>query len=133
MYRRKLTWFGFNITQKQAVQIFTLSLIGIVFSLFLLSTFIYPLVMSFIYYDPYYNSSNYVFQMLISMSPFLLLLLSVFLLSCYSAVRCRKIAKSYSLNMFNVTQSTNVPQYCQNCGQVRIVGHNFCKNCGEQF
>ncbi|NHJ25505.1 MAG: hypothetical protein EAX89_13060 [Candidatus Lokiarchaeota archaeon] len=127
MYRKNLTWFGFNITQKQAVQIFTLSLIGIVFSLFILSTFVVSYLTSFMYYNPEYYPENYLVQMILSMSPFLILLLSVFLLSCYSAARCRKIAKYYSYHMFNPPKSENVPQYCQNAG------HNFCKNCGEQF
>jgi hypothetical protein len=139
MYRRNLTWFGFNISQKQAVQIFILSLIGIIFTLFVLSSFIMSYIMSFMYYDPLYYPDNYILQTLISMLPYLILVLSIFLLSCYSAVRCRKIAKYHSYNMLNqpqavnAPQSMNAPQYCPNCGHLRVMGHKFCQNCGENY
>jgi hypothetical protein len=133
MYRKNLTWFGFRLTQKQAVQIFILSLIGIIISSFVLCGLIIPSLFSYILYDPYYYPSNYFLQMLISMSPYFVVLIIVLSLSIYSVVRCRKIAKYYSYNLENENKPQSQPQYCPNCGQIRVMGHKFCKNCGQSF
>ena len=137
MYRKDLTWFGFRLTQKQAVQIFILSLVGIIISAFILCGLIIPSLFSYFLYDPYYSSSNYILYMLISMTPYLVVLLIVLSLSIYSVVRCRQIAKYFSYNLENEnkpqSQPQNQPQYCPNCGQLRVMGHKFCKNCGQSF
>ncbi|MEJ2276681.1 MAG: zinc ribbon domain-containing protein [Candidatus Lokiarchaeota archaeon] len=131
---KNLTWFGFNITQKQAVQVFVLSLIGILISIFILSSFVYTIVLSMIYYNPIYDPGHlYILRTFLSMSPYIIMVLIIFVLSSYSALRCRRIAKYYSKFMFNVSKSANTPQYCPNCGQLRIKGAKFCKNCGAEF
>ena len=133
MYRKDLTWFGFRLTQKQAVQIFILSLIGIIISTFIFCGLIIPYLFSYFLYDPYYYPSNYIFQMLISMGPYFVVLVIVLSLSIYSVVRCRQIAKNYSYQLEKEDKSQSTPQYCPNCGQIRVMGHKFCKNCGQSF
>ncbi|MFW9950895.1 MAG: hypothetical protein ACFFKA_12320, partial [Candidatus Thorarchaeota archaeon] len=76
MERKNLTWFGFNITQKQSVQIFILSLVGIIFSIFILLSLTIPYMVIFTYSDPYYNYS-FVFQLLLTMSPYYILLITI--------------------------------------------------------
>jgi hypothetical protein len=96
MNRKKISWFGFNLTQKQSVHIFILSIAGLIISVFLLMTLVFPIIMINIYYDNYYPDDSYIIMTIISMLPFMFLSGVVFLLSLYSLIQCRKIAKYYS-------------------------------------
>jgi pilus assembly protein TadC len=134
MNRKNLTWFGFKITQKQSVQIFILSLIGFIFSLFFLLSLIYPMIMTIINYINYgYGGFLTLFSMILSMSTYLIFISCIFIISTYSVIRARKIAKDYSEKMSDLSQLDQKPKYCPNCGELRIIGQNFCKNCGEAF
>lgn len=144
MKRENNTWFGFSLTQKQSVNIFILSLIGVIFSSFALFMMTYQMFISFSYYDPYYYSENYVLQMFLSMLGPLMLLLIIFLLSLYSMIRTRKIAKFYSPSIHPEFGGKPIPhhtplarneivQYCPNCGNIRKADQKFCMNCGYQI
>ncbi len=149
MSRKKITWFGFNLTQKQSVQIFVLSIAGLIISLFLLMTIVPPLIMNFIYYesyyDPYYEpDDSYIIMMIFSMLPYIAVICGIFLLSLYSLIRCRKIAKHYSPLIDPVLEpKTNsrytevtpnpIAQFCPNCGKVKKGHEKFCTNCGHNL
>jgi len=148
MSRQKMTWFGFNLTQKQAVSIFMLSIAGLFISVFLLMSMLLPLMMNLLYYDPYYDpyyepENYYVIMMIFSMLPYMFVFCGVFVLCLYSLVRCRKIAKYYSPSIDPVigqkpkSSYTEVPQksiaqFCSNCGEMKKGHEKFCTNCGHQ-
>jgi hypothetical protein len=144
MNRENITWFGFRLTQKQSVNIFILSVIGVVFSAFFLLMMVYPMIMSFMYYDPYYPpSGGYFFSMLLTMLAPILLFVVIFILSVYSLNRSRKIAKFYSplvdpviepkpIPRYSDIQHSDIAQYCPNCGSIRKAHQRFCTNCGHQ-
>ena len=143
MSRKKITWFGFNLTQKQSLSIFILSIIGLFISAFLLMTMLYPLMMNILYYDPYYEPDDYyVMRMIFSMLPYMFVFCGVFVLNLYSLIRCRKIAKYYSPSIDPVIEQklkssyTEVPpksiaQFCSNCGEMKKGHEKFCTNCGH--
>ena len=144
MSRKKITWFGFNLTQKQSVSIFILSIAGLFISVFLLWMVIYPFIMNFMYYDPYYYPDDYFYiRMFFSMLPYLIIFCGIFLLSLYSLIRCRKIAKYYSplidpvidakpIPRVTEVRSNSVAQFCSNCGEMKKGYEKFCTNCGHQ-
>jgi len=143
MSRKKITWFGFNLTQKQSVQIFILSIVGLIISVFLLMMMVSPLIMIIIYYDPYYYpDDNYIILMIISMLPFIVVICGIFLLSLYSLIRCRKIAKYYSplidpvlepkpKSSYTEVRPNSIAQFCSNCGKIKKSHEKFCTNCGH--
>ncbi len=148
MNRKKITWFGFNLTQKQSISIFILSIAGLFISVFLLMTMLSPLLMNILYYDPYYDpyyepDDFYVLMMIFGMLPYMFVICGVFVLSLYSLIRCRKIAKYYSPSIDPVIEQkpkssyTEVPpksisQFCSNCGEMKKGHEKFCSNCGHQ-
>ena len=143
MSRKKITLFGFNLTQKQSVQIFVLSIVGIFISAFLLMTMLSSVIMSSIYYDPYHYPDNYYIRMIFSMLPYMFVVCGAFLLNLYSLIRCRKIAKYYSPLIDPVLESkTNsrytevtqnpIAQFCPNCGKLKKGHEKFCTSCGHQ-
>lgn len=143
MTRKNITWFGFKITQKQSVFIFIFSIIGIFITSFLLMSLLSSVMMNFMYYDPYYYPENYVFQMLMSMFPFILILSVAFFMCLYSLFQSRKIAKNYSDSIDNVVEPKPIPRYtdvrpsstaqfCSNCGKVMKGHEKFCTNCGQE-
>ncbi len=148
MSRKKNTWFGFNLTQKQSVHIFILSIAGLFISVFLLMTMVYPLIMNVIYYDTYYGpyyypDESYMMMMIFSMLPFMFVSCGIFLLSLYSLIRCRKIAKYYSPlidpvlepktnSRYTEVTSKPIAQFCPNCGKIKKGKEKFCPNCGHQ-
>ena len=148
MSRKKITWFGFNLTQKQAVSIFILSIAGLFISAFLLMTMLYPLMMNIMYYDPYYDpyyypDDYYIIMMIFSMLPYMFVLCGVFVLSLYSLIRCRKIAKYYSplidpvlepkpKSSYTDLRPNSIAQFCSNCGEMNKGHKKFCTNCGYQ-
>ncbi len=145
MSRKKITWFGFNLTQAQSVSLFILSIAGLFISTFLFMSILYPLLMNMIFYDPYYYppEDDYMIMMLFSMLPYMFVLCGVFVISLYSLIRCRKIAKYYSTSIDPVIEQkpkssyTKVPpksiaQFCSNCGEMKKGYEKFCTNCGHQ-
>ena len=145
MSRKKITWFGFNLTQAQSVSLFILSIAGLFISTFLFMTMLYPIIMNVIYYDPYYYPPDdyYMMMMLFSMLPYMFVFCGVFVLSLYSLIRSRKIAKYYSTSIDPVLEQkpkssyTEVPpksiaQFCSNCGEMKKSHERFCTNCGHQ-
>ena len=143
MSRKNITWFGFNLTQKQSISIFILSIVGLFISSFVFMTILYPLIMNIMYYDPYYYPENYVIMMIFSMLPYMLVFCGVFVLSLYSLIRSRKIAKYYSPSVdpvieqklkssYNEQRPKSVAQFCSSCGEMRKGDEKFCTNCGHQ-
>ncbi|MBY9014638.1 MAG: zinc ribbon domain-containing protein [Candidatus Lokiarchaeota archaeon] len=148
MNRKNNTWFGFNLTQKQSVQIFILSIVGLLISIFLLMTILSSLIMSIIYYvpyyDPYYEPENYfIIQVIFGMLPYMFIFSVTIFLCLYSLIRCKKIAKYYSslidplLEPKPIPRSTEVrpnsiTQFCSNCGEMNKAHEKFCPNCGHQ-
>lgn len=147
MSRKKITWFGFNLTQKQSVQIFILSIVGLFISIPSLLMIVSPLIINILYpnpyYDPYYDPDDYyAIRMIFSMFPYIAVLCAIFLLSLYSLIRCRKIAKHYSPLVDPVlepktkaryTEATPdlIAQFCPNCGKLKKSHEKFCTNCGQ--
>jgi len=143
MSRKKITWFGFSLTQKQAITLFILSIAGLFISVFFFMTMLYPFIMNIMYYDPYYYPDNYIIMILFSMLPYMIVFCGVFVISLYSLIRCRKIAKYLSPSTDPVIEQkpkfshTDVPpksigQFCSNCGEMRKGHEKFCTNCGHQ-
>ena len=144
MSRKKITWFGFNLTQKQSVSIFILSIAGLFITAFLFMTMLLPFIMNFMFYDSYYPPDDYyLMYMLISMLPYMFVFCGVFVISLYSLIRCRKIAKYYSTSIDPVIEQkpkfshTNIPpksigQFCSNCGEMKKGYEKFCTNSGHQ-
>ncbi len=148
MGRKNFTLFGFNLTQKQSVQIFILSLAGIIISVFLLMTIVPSLIMNVIYYgsynDPYYDPDDYyLILMIISMLPYIVVICGIFLLCLYSLIRCRKIAKYYSplidpvlepkpKSSYTEARPNSIAQFCSNCGKMKEGLEKFCTKCGHQ-
>ncbi len=149
MNRKNITWFGFNLTQKQSVQIFILSIVGLFISVFLLMTILSSLLMSIIYYVPYYDPYYYypddyfMIQMIFGMLPYMFIFSVTFFLSLYSLIRCRKIAKYYStlidpllepkpIPRYTEVRPNSIAQFCSNCGELMRGHEKFCTNCGHQ-
>ena len=134
MARKNLKWFGFNITQKQSVQIFILSLIGFIISLFLILNLLYMFIINFMYSIIYgYYDITTIFQIFLSTSPFFISTALLFFISIYSGVRSRQIGKYYTENFSITSQAKDEPIYCSNCGQPRLKHKKFCPNCGEAY
>ncbi|MHA1240688.1 MAG: hypothetical protein ACTSQU_07815 [Promethearchaeota archaeon] len=142
MSRKKMTWFGFSLTQKQSITLFILSIAGLFISVFLFMTMLYPLIMNIVYYDPYYPD-DYFIVILFSMLPYMIVSCGVFVISLYSLIRCKKIAKYLSPSIDPVIEQkpkfshTDVPpksigQFCSNCGEMKKGHEKFCTNCGHQ-
>lgn len=147
MSRKKITCFGFNLTQKQSVHIFILSIAGLFISVFLLMSIVSPLIMNIIYYDssydPYYGpDDNYIILMIFSMLPYIVVICGIFLLSLYSLIRCRKIARYYSplidtvlepkpKSSYTEARPNSIAQFCSNCGKIKKSHEKFCTNCGQ--
>jgi len=144
MNRKNITWFGFNLTQKQSVQIFILSIVGLFISVFLLMTMVSTVMMNSIYYEPYYYPDDYfIIQMIYGVLPYTLIFSVTFFLSLYSLIRCRKIAKYYSTLIDPLLEPKPIPRYtevkpnsiakfCSNCGEMNKGHEKFCTNCGHQ-
>jgi len=146
--RKKITWFGFNLTQKQSVQIFILSIAGLIISLFLLMTMVAPLIMNIVYtpyYDPYFDPDDYyIIWMIVSMLPYIFVICGILLLSLYSLIRSRKIAKHYSplidpvlepkpTSRYTEVTPNPIAQFCPNCGKIKKGYEKFCTNCGQNL
>lgn len=132
MKKEKKTWFGFRITQKQAVIIFILALLGTcILSMTTWSLFYIFFNWIFVPYD--YWDLDYFVSMLISMIPYYTLNIVLLILCIYSLIRSRKIAKYYSEIMDNQIHDSKVGLFCPNCGNKSIGAEKFCRKCGEEL
>lgn len=132
MSKNKITWFGFRITQKQAVIIFILALVGTC----VLSMTTWSIIYLFVNWiiDPYdYMDLDYIFRMLITMIPYYGISIVLLILCIYSLIRSRKIAKYYSELMTNQIQESKSIKFCPNCGSKRIGAEKSCKSCGQEL
>ena len=151
------TWFGFTLTQKQAVTIFVLALTGFLICTFVFITFFISMYMNFYYanMDPYYYMDEYYMtSMIISSLPILIFFFVIFIICCYSLSMCKQTAKynnrvnSYPQSQTQIqtqhrTYTPRAPQkivretlpaykmmFCSNCGTKHGESHQFCINCG---
>jgi hypothetical protein len=156
MKNNQPTWFGFNLTQKQAVYIFVFALIGLlicvmVFISFFSSMFMNFYIMSQLYHEFYYDD-YYLISMLVSSIPMLAFFSVLTVICSYSISRCRKTAAYYrQFNSYERKQvyytpqresqsniernnySYSKPMFCANCGAPRKEMYQFCVNCGYEF
>ena len=130
MSRDKNSWFGFRLTQKQAFNLFIISLLGVLgLSFFIFMAFYQYLIMTLTssYYD-----FDYSIGMIITLLPVYLILI-VFLIICiYSLITSRRIAKFYSELMFSKGSEAQISLFCSNCGNKMIGAEKFCKICGQE-
>jgi uncharacterized membrane protein len=157
MNNNQPTWFGFNLTQKQAVYVFVFALIGLLICIMTFITFFSSMIMNFYYmigdpyYDPYYND-YYIVSMLFSSIPMLIFFTILLVICSYSISRCRKTAAYYrqfnsydrkpvyyepqiepQSNLERNNYNYSKPMYCANCGAPRKAKYQFCVNCGYEF
>ena len=152
MKRNAPTWFGFTLTQKQAVSLFVFALLGILICTFVFVMVFTSLYMNFYYYnsiDYYYTDDYYMTSMFVSTIPIIAFFFVIFLLCCYTLSRCRKTAKYYNQNRSHPqirsqiqvprTPQIRAPQvnpiynemlFCPNCGSKHGESHQYCTNCG---
>ncbi|MFX0022763.1 MAG: zinc ribbon domain-containing protein [Candidatus Hermodarchaeota archaeon] len=134
MSRNKSTWFGINLSQKQAINVFILSLAGI----FLLSMIIVPFIFSFIssirQTIMYGGEIRYWLEYTLTyMVPYFAVLVIFLIISIYSVSTSRRIAQSYPDIIEPMDTKSRVLKFCPNCGNERIGIEKFCRTCGEEL
>lgn len=133
MSRKRITWFGINLSQKQATQVFILSFAGV----FLLAMISIPMISSFIMslrnaiihddldwwleYALWYNV------------PYMCIMLFFLAITLHSLLKSRRVAQSYSDTIEPQNNEPRTLMYCPNCGNKRTVIEKFCRACGEEF
>jgi len=155
MERSPPTWFGFTLTQKQAVSLFVLALFGVLICVFVFVMSFTSIYINYYYSsidDYYYMDDSYTNMMIISQLPITIFFLVIFVICCYTLSKCRKIAKYYNQHSSypqNRTQ-TYVPRtpqirtpevkpiynemlFCPNCGTKHGESHQYCINCGYEL
>jgi hypothetical protein len=144
MIRTEISWFGFKIRIKQAMQIFIGSLIILLFSFYtLINMFLYVIYNLTLWLSISGSIEDELYlDLIVSWFPFIVIFGITLLLSLYSIIKCRKIAKNYNkiedLSNNDKTEDklahssiTNNPQHCLNCGTV-LKGHEkYCTKCGN--
>ncbi|MFX0039023.1 MAG: zinc ribbon domain-containing protein [Candidatus Heimdallarchaeota archaeon] len=132
MSRKGPTWFGIILSKKQATQVFILSFAGI----FILSMITLPMITSFIMSlrsAITYDEFEWWIQSLPFNLPYFGILIAFLVISIYSLIKSRKVAKSYS-EVIEAQHTESKPLlFCPNCGNKRTALENFCRVCGEQF
>ncbi len=133
MGRKGPTWFGIDLSKKQATNLFILSLAGI----FLVSMILLPLIFSFIMSLRsailYENFEMWIEYSLLYMLPYLCILIIILIIIIYSLVRSRKIAMFYSEVIDTKKSESRVLSFCPNCGNKRMGEEKFCRICGEEL
>ncbi len=132
MNRNETTWFGLRLTQRQATNLFVLSIVGIFITFFIMIQMLMPLF--YMLTSPYYYGNlSYLFQSLIMMLPYSIAFFIGFILSIYTLIRSRKIAKSYSEFISTNRPKSKITMFCPNCGNKRSGEEKFCNQCGEEL
>ncbi len=133
MGRKGPTWFGIDLSKKQATNLFILSLAGI----FLVSMILLPLIFSFIMSLRsailYEDFEMWIEYSLLHMLPYLCILIIILIIIIYSLVRSRKIAMFYSEVIETQKSESRVLSFCPNCGNKRMGEEKFCRICGEEL
>ncbi len=131
MNRNETTWFGIKLTQRQATNLFILSIAGIFITLIVVIQMFMPLLyMLTIPY--YYGNTSYFFQSLLMMAPYYIAFIAGLILSIYTLIKSRKIAKSYSELISTNSSKSRITTFCPNCGNKRSEEEKFCKQCGQE-
>jgi len=132
MNRNQTTLFGIKLTQKQATNLFVLSIVGIFITFFIVIQMLMPLL--YMFTSPfYYGNPSYFFQSLIMMSPYYIAFITGLILSIYTLIKTRKIAKSYSELISSNSPKSRITMFCPNCGNKRSEEEKFCKQCGQEL
>ncbi|MHA1985353.1 MAG: zinc ribbon domain-containing protein [Promethearchaeota archaeon] len=132
MNRDDTTWFGIKLTQKQATNLFVLSIVGIFITFFIAIQMLMPLL--YMFTSPYFYGDIRVFlQSILMMLPYLTAFIIGLILSIYTFRKSRRIAKSYSELMSAYNFKPNATMYCPNCGNKRSEKERFCKQCGQEL
>ncbi|MFW9972921.1 MAG: zinc ribbon domain-containing protein [Candidatus Odinarchaeota archaeon] len=133
MSRKAPTWFGIKLSKKHATQVFILSLAGV----FLLSMIIVPFLFSFIssfLSAIQYGDMDWYFQYtLLYMLPYLVVFITILIVTIYSLVKSRKVAVFYSNTPETSLSEAKAFSFCPNCGNKRTGIEKFCRECGEEF
>ena len=133
MSRKEPTWFGIKLTQKQATQVFILSIIGI----FILSMILVPMISSFIMSlrsaIMYGDLEWWIQYSLMYMLPYLVILTTFLIITIYSLAKSREVARSYSDMVEPQASESRALMFCPNCGNKRTAIEKFCRECGEQL
>ena len=127
MDRRKTTWLGIRLNQRQATSLFVLSIAGT----FILSFAVMQLFFQLSFYitNPY--DDDYFFQSLLMMIPIYIPFFAGLILCLYSLFRSRNIARFYDEIIFRNNSKSGVMMFCPNCGYKTNNIDKFCKNCGQ--
>lgn len=102
MSRENEKWFGFILTQKQAVWIFILSLIGVIGTSFIIVSMFYPYLFMLVT-SSFFDIDDFV-RLLLQMAPMYAMGIIFFVICVYTLIKTRKIAIFYSQNL---SQPTN--------------------------
>ncbi|MHA2181489.1 MAG: zinc ribbon domain-containing protein [Promethearchaeota archaeon] len=132
MNRKETKWLGIELTQRQSTNLFILSIAGTLITFLIVAQMFLPLILMFT--NPYYGGDlRYFFQTFLMMFPYLLALTIGLILSIYTLIRSRKIAKSYSEFISTNSFKSRTTMFCPNCGNKRIEEEKFCKQCGQEL
>ncbi|MFX0003375.1 MAG: zinc ribbon domain-containing protein [Candidatus Hodarchaeota archaeon] len=133
MSRKEKTWFSIKLTQKQATQVFILSIVGI----FILSMILVPMISSFIMSlrsaIMYGDLEWWIQYSLMYILPYLVILTIFLIITIYSLVKSREVARSYSDMIEPQVTESRALMFCPNCGNKRTAIEKFCSVCGEQL
>ncbi|MFX1378280.1 MAG: zinc ribbon domain-containing protein [Promethearchaeota archaeon] len=133
MNRKEPTWFGINLSKKQATNVFILSLAGLFLLTMIIVPFIFSFINSIISAIKYGGFESWILYSLMYMLPYLIILLIVFSFTIYTLVKSRKIAIFYSGVMGTQKSEVRLLSFCPNCGNKRTSIEKFCRICGEEF
>ena len=144
----EITWFGFKISRKLAIQVFIVSLIGIFVSTSSLIVILYDHMddVSHLGYHPGNNPTRdeTIFILKMYMLPYLILFGLILMLSLYSIIQ-RIINSKYlsflvrssprAIQIGKSTQYSTVAPlgYCPGCGEIRKGQEKHCSTCGYQI
>ena len=81
----------------------------------------------------YYGNLSYLFQSLIMMLPYSIAFIIGLILSIYTLIKSRKIAKSYSEFISTNSSISKVTTFCPNCGNKKSEEEKFCNQCGQEL
>ena len=81
----------------------------------------------------YYGNVSYFFQSLLMMLPYTIAFIAGLILSIYTLIKSRKIARSYSDLIFTNSSTSKLTMFCFNCGNKRSEGGRFCRQCGQEL